>query len=397
MNGNARIECPFAGSSSSSSNKNPDSDKYDTENGVNLLSDEGGKSYEDVLQLEMVLKAQKTYSDVHDEHFFIIIHQVHELWFKQILSDINSVIEMFSTKRETDLVDESHMKIINSRLYRVVRILRSLVDSITLLETMSPSDFLNFRDVLSTASGFQSYQFRMLENKLGLKKENRIKYNKCHYTEVFDYNPEYKKELQDVETSDTLSSTIQKWLERTPGLEKDEFDFMNKYKETVNEILKSEKDSIDKMSNASRKKYSVSSFETRKMLFDSIFEEELHNILMARGERRFTHKAFCGALMIKCYSDEPRFHQPNSLLDHLATIDSLLTKWRYNHVLMVQRMLGSQQLGTGGSSGYTYLRTTLSDNYKIFLDLFNLSTFIIRKEYIPKLTPEMISILRTHI
>ncbi|CAB4062521.1 TDO2 [Lepeophtheirus salmonis] len=335
MNGNARIECPFAGSSSSSSNKNPDSDKYDTENGVNLLSDEGGKSYEDVLQLEMVLKAQKTYSDVHDEHFFIIIHQVHELWFKQILSDINSVIEM------------------------VVRILRSLVDSITLLETMSPSDFLNFRDVLSTASGFQSYQFRMLENKLGLKKENRIKYNKCHYTEVFDYNPEYKKELQDVETSDTLSSTIQKWLERTPGLEKDEFDFMNKYKETVNEILKSEKDSIDKMSNASRKKYSVSSFETQEK--------------------------------------DPRFHQPNSLLDHLATIDSLLTKWRYNHVLMVQRMLGSQQLGTGGSSGYTYLRTTLSDNYKIFLDLFNLSTFIIRKEYIPKLTPEMISILRTHI
>lgn len=56
---------------------------------------------------------------------------------------------------------------------------------------------------------------------------------------------------------------------------------------------------------------------------------------------------------------------------------------------MVQRMIGSQQLGTGGSSGYQYLRSTLSDRYKVFLDLFNLSTFLIPRQFIPPLTTEM--------
>ena len=60
-----------------------------------------------------------------------------------------------------------------------------------------------------------------------------------------------------------------------------------------------------------------------------------------------------------------------------------------NHVILVQRMLGSQQMGSGGSSGYQYLRSTLSDRYKIFLDLFNMSTFLIPKEDIPPLTKDM--------
>ncbi len=67
-----------------------------------------------------------------------------------------------------------------------------------------------------------------------------------------------------------------------------------------------------------------------------------------------------------------------------------------NHVILVQRMLGSQQLGTGGSSGYQYLRSTLSDRYKIFLDLFNVSTFLIPREDIPCLTDSMKTMLRTH-
>ena len=68
-----------------------------------------------------------------------------------------------------------------------------------------------------------------------------------------------------------------------------------------------------------------------------------------------------------------------------------------NHVILVQRMLGSQQMGSGGSSGYQYLRSTLSDRYKIFLDLFNLSTFLIPKQDIPPLTTEMKRKLSTHV
>nr|XP_023018705.1 tryptophan 2,3-dioxygenase-like [Leptinotarsa decemlineata] len=93
--------------------------------------------------------------------------------------------------------------------------------------------------------------------------------------------------------------------------------------------------------------------------------------------------------MITFYRDEPRFSQPHQILTLLMDIDSLITKWRYNHMLMVQRMIGATQLGTGGSSGYQYLRSTLSDRYKVFVDLFNLSTFLIPRSYIPPLDDNM--------
>ncbi|XP_023348799.1 tryptophan 2,3-dioxygenase, partial [Eurytemora carolleeae] len=130
-------------------------------------------------------------------------------------------------------------------------------------------------------------------------------------------------------------------------------------------------------------------YRKKKELYDSIFDSEKHNSLVTRGERRFSYMALQGALMISLYREEPRFHQPSQILQSLMDIDSLITKWRYNHVILVQRMLGSAQIGTGGSSGYQYLRSTLSERYKVFLDLFNLSTFLIPRQLIPQLTPEV--------
>jgi len=102
-----------------------------------------------------------------------------------------------------------------------------------------------------------------------------------------------------------------------------------------------------------------------------------------------------GALLIYFYREQPRFSQPYQILTYLMDIDSLLTKWRYNHVMLVQRMLGSKQ-GTGGSSGYMYLRSTISDRYKVFLDIFNLSTWLIPRAYIPQLSPLMVKTLSVH-
>jgi len=139
------------------------------------------------------------------------------------------------------------------------------------------------------------------------------------------------------------------------------------------------------------KNHMLSDVQKKKELYNSIFDVDIHNALVARGERRFSHKALQGAIMITFYRDEPRFNQPHQLLSVLMDIDSLITKWRYNHVMLVQRMIGSQQLGTGGSTGYQYLRSTLSDRYKVFLDLFNLSSFILPRKLIPKLSKDMIT------
>ncbi|KAK6054715.1 tryptophan 2,3-dioxygenase [Cooperia oncophora] len=143
-------------------------------------------SIRDLFQLHKLLDCQKLQSEeqghrVDDEHLFIIIHQAYELWFKQIIFDIDTVRVLLNHT----IVDETKTLRIVSGLDRTVRILKLLVDQITILDTMSPLDFVDFRKYLTPASGFQSLQFRLLENKMGVRCDRRIKYNAQHYKNVF--------------------------------------------------------------------------------------------------------------------------------------------------------------------------------------------------------------------
>lgn len=353
------------------------------------LGAEAGMLYGEYLMLDKVLNAQRMLSSesnkpVHDEHLFIVTHQAYELWFKQIIFELDSIRNLFSTEH----MEESRTLEILKRLNRIVMILKLLVDQVPILETMTPLDFMDFRDFLSPASGFQSLQFRLLENKLGVKTEHRVKYNQ-KYWEVFASDPKAVERLADTESEPSLADLVQKWLERTPGLEVDGFNFWGKFQESVEKLLADQEASAMEEEHENVKTYRLMDIEKRREVYKSIFDASVHDALVARGDRRFTHRALQGAIMITFYRDEPRFSQPHQLLMLLMDIDSLITKWRYNHVIMVQRMIGSQQLGTGGSSGYQYLRSTLSDRYKVFIDLFNLSTFLIPRGSIPPLTDEM--------
>ncbi|CAH1778049.1 unnamed protein product [Owenia fusiformis] len=308
----------------------------------------------------------------------------YELWFKQIILEVDSVRQMFAAS----VLDERHTLRIISRFNRIVLILNLLVDQFAILETMTPLDFMEFRGYLAPASGFQSLQFRLLENKLGIKQENRVRYNQQHYMEVFHDDPSVQA-LKDSISSPSLFDLVQSWLSRTPGLELEGFNFWEKFEQAANWWLDEEfYQSVQGASDPDLKKSMMDGYWKKKETFESIFNEELYEMAIKRGERRLSHKAFQGAMMIFLYRDEPRFHQPSQLLSLLMDIDSLLTKWRYNHVMMVQRMLGSK-MGTGGSSGYQYLRSTISDRYKVFLDLFNLSTYLIPLNYVPPLTFNM--------
>lgn len=371
-------------------------DETETQGGVNVLADAGGISYGDYLQLDKVLSAQQPQSrvhgrEIHDEHLFIVTHQAYELWFKQVIFEVDSIRKCFLEER----VHEGNMLDVIKRLQRVIMIIKLLVDQVLILETMTPLSFMDFRDYLSSASGFQSLQFRLLENKLGIKSENRVRYNQANYSRVYEDKPEELSALEKSEDEPSLSDVVQRWLERTPGLSED-FNFAAKYKEAIDKIMAESFQQIQEENNIAMKTHMMSNYRKKKEQFESIFDPEVHNALVKRGDRRFSHKATLGALMILSYSEEPRFHQPHQLLMALMDIDSLITKWRYNHIMLVQRMLGSSQLGTGGSSGYQYLRSTLSERYKVFLDLFNMSTFLIPRHLIPPLTPQMRSTLRTH-
>lgn len=101
---------------------------------------------------------------------------------------------------------------------------------------MTPLDFMEFRDYLSSASGFQSLQFRLIENKLGIKVEHRVKYNQV-YSKVFQSSSRDADRVQASESEPSLSQLLQKWLERTPGLEANGFDFWGKFKDSVKAFL----------------------------------------------------------------------------------------------------------------------------------------------------------------
>ncbi|XGW17821.1 hypothetical protein V3C99_002432 [Haemonchus contortus] len=370
--------------------------------GTNKVALGQGVTYGQYLQLHKLLDCQKLQSEeqghrVDDEHLFIIIHQCYELWFKQIIYDIDTVRVLLNNT----IVDETKTLKIVSGLDRTVRILKLLVDQITILDTMSPLDFVDFRKYLTPASGFQSLQFRLLENKMGVRCDRRIKYNAQHYKNVF-LDEKDVKAVEQSETEPSLLKLVQNWLERTPGMERASIDgeeeegFWPKYERAVKRYLN---DLYEEAMNESLPQnvhdQLLAEYHKTRDSFATILDPKQHAQQILHGTRLLSHDAMKGALMIYFYRDMPRFSQPYQILTYLMDIDSLFTKWRYNHVILVQRMLGSKQ-GTGGSSGYMYLRSTVSDKYKVFLDLFNLSTWLIPREYIPSLSPRMVKTLSEH-
>nr|HQU56114.1 tryptophan 2,3-dioxygenase family protein [Chitinophagaceae bacterium] len=133
-------------------------------------------NYHEYLQLEKILHAQSLESEkhqlpAHDEMLFIIIHQAYELWFKQLHEEVASVITIMDRPALND--NSPDLQTVVHRLNRCVTILRVLVHQLDIMETMTPMDFLDFRDMLRPASGFQSWQFKELEARLGLKFEDR--------------------------------------------------------------------------------------------------------------------------------------------------------------------------------------------------------------------------------
>ena len=131
--------------------------------------------YGDYLQLDKILGAQQPESfrpgqlPAHDEMFFIIIHQTYELWFKQIQFEVDAVIYTLSKPRLDD--NSADLQTVLHRLQRVVTLLKVLVQQIDIIETMTPMDFPDFRNMLLPTSGFQSWQLKKLEAILGLQFE----------------------------------------------------------------------------------------------------------------------------------------------------------------------------------------------------------------------------------
>jgi len=343
--------------------------------------------YGEYLKLNKLLSAQEPLSkkfesskdpECHDETLFIIVHQVYELWFKQILHELNDVVRIFNQ----NYIQENFLSIVFQRLERIKKIQSLLVGQLEIMETMTPMDFLEFRNLLIPASGFQSLQFRNIEILMGLSTQDRLNVDREFF--LGRLSEEDRSKLLEIEKQPSLLKLVEKWLERLPYTQHEEFNFWKAYQSNISEILSNDEKIIkDNKANLSEReqKIQLENLNLTKETFESLFDEIKHLKLIENKERKLSQKATLNALFILLYRDESVLTLPYNILNSLIDIDENFTTWRYRHALMAQRMLGTK-IGTGGSSGHLYLKRA-ADNNRAFVDLFNLSTFLIPRSQLP--------------
>ena len=253
-------------------------------------------TYSNYLHLDELLSLQQPRADgpEHDELLFIVIHQVYELWFKELLHELDRVAALLRG-------DEPHR--VQHTLKRILTILKVLVAQLDILETMTPLEFLSFRSRLEAASGFQSDQFRQIEFVLGAKSESAIA--------RFAASSRARAALERRYRESTLWDAFLQYL--------------------------------------AREGYPVA-------------RAHLHRDVTAPIEP----SPDVQAILTTVYRGDAKTAE---LCERLVDLDEGFQEWRYRHVKMVERTIGTKP-GTGGSSGAQYLRSTLGRN--LFPDLWEI-------------------------
>jgi tryptophan 2,3-dioxygenase len=246
----------------------------------------GELTYSEYLRLDLLLAAQQPLSRRHDELLFIIQHQTSELWMRLLLHELDSACRKLAADRMNGALKD---------LARVKHIQRQLFEQWAVLETLTPSEYADFRDLLSQASGFQSLQYRLIEFQLGNKSPEML--------EVFAHAPEEQKRLRDALARPSLYDELLRLLARRGFAIPPEL---------------AERD------------WSVPHVPDRRLVevFKTIYE--------AREQHWMEYE----------------------LCEELVDIEESFQLWRFRHLKTVERIIGGKA-GTGGSSGTGFLRAAL--------------------------------------
>jgi tryptophan 2,3-dioxygenase len=339
-----------------------------------MTNEENSLYYADYLELDKILTSQhpKTAhlpNGAGDEMLFIVIHQAYELWFKQIIYELDLVNGIFKQDNIND--NSGDMSSIVHKLKRIVKILELLNQQVDILETMTPMDFLEFRNYLIPSSGFQSVQFRLIEAKLGLRMDQRYKADYYKQTRKGGFVQSDFDAINQAESASTLKDLVVKWAERIPFFDPP---LWKEYK------------SLYKPDNVTEHKFwldykiiykeSLSDNEKARL-------QEFENVFFKSGSGEFSATAMRAILFIMLYRNLPIIQLPFELLSTLVSVDELMSNWRYKHILMVRRMIG-MRVGTGGTSGSGYLEGALNQHH-IFKELTEISTFLVERSRLPEL------------
>jgi tryptophan 2,3-dioxygenase len=324
-----------------------------------------------------------------DELHFIVVHQVYELWFKLILNELRLARGHLAAPR----VPEEAVPFVVHHLHRVNEILRLTVEQFRIMETLTPQDFLDFRDKLAPASGFQSFQMRELEILLGLGESERQSYGGSNALEHIRTLAEGSqggaaawKRIEGARGETTLRSALHEWLSRTPirgsepGSPRDAevvTGFLAEYMERSSRFAKAQAERVTGSWGGDaaviRKRFEEAAETARAFLA----AEDVPD-----GERERVKRVRAGLLFIESYRDLPLLAWPRLLVDSIVELEEQLVLWRTRHARMVERTIG-RRIGTGGSSGVDYLDQTA--RYRIFPELWAIRTLLLPREWLPPL------------
>lgn len=247
-------------------------------------------SYGSYLQLPQILNAQQLRSDEHDEMLFIIIHQASELWLKLAGHEVDAAIRNLGS---------DNFRHAFKVIARVKLILNQLTQSWSILSTMTPVDYLKFRDTLESASGFQSYSYRKLEFLLGNKNRRLV--------EVHRHDPEVHDELHAILVAPSLYDVA------------------------------------------------LHKLHEEGFVIDSAVLERDYTQPYEPDDT--VHAAWLGV-----YRDPDRYFELYELAEKLVDIEDAFQNWRFKHMYTVQRIIGNRH-GTGGSSGVPFLKKAIETSF----------------------------------
>ncbi|MFZ3278421.1 MAG: tryptophan 2,3-dioxygenase family protein [Candidatus Sulfotelmatobacter sp.] len=264
-------------------------------------------TYSSYLKIPELLELQQPQSvpPHHDELLFILVHQTYELWFKELLHDLDAVV---ANLRKAGAAPQSHDEVYEAArlLRRCTEITRVLVEQFTILETMLPTHFLAFRGLLEPASGFQSEQFREIEFLCGLKDEKMLRYHRP----TPEAYASLKRRLEEPSLRDVFFGALEAMGKLPPA-------------------------------------------------GDDASESERFG-----GRARAVHEL---------YKDEHHHRDWIDVCERLTEFDELVVSWRLRHIQLVERIIGTR-MGTGGSTGASYLKLTLDK--KFFPELWEARTLL---------------------
>jgi tryptophan 2,3-dioxygenase len=346
--------------------------------------------YSDYLGLDVLLNAQvsesgRVHGEIHDQTLFIIAHQVRELWLKEILHELNSVLELFSSVP----LGRRKIGLIKARLGRLVAVQRIMNRQIEVLETISPLDFLELRDHLSSDSMFESSQFREVELRLGLAARGALR-------PLDRFRPEERASLRKAQDEKSLFEAVDDWLATMPFRSIDTGEFCSRYRSIVHDILERDYQSAQSNPRLSgwELKRQLGKLENARYRFDALFKPEEYELLRDEGLFHFRQSSVLSALFLLLYRDEPLLDAPFGILKRLMDIDDELVASRIDRALFEQQVWGAK-LGPGGSMSYDYVRETMEEK-RIFKDLSGLATFLVSRSALPALPQKIKRSIEVH-